>query len=113
MRNKDMFDWMLSNSELRGQLQTMLEKQARTTTMEREGGREGEEAQGEQEGEKEDMEGGEGESTGAEQKSSQALPAFLQTQHALELRGRVSERPLGHVGAGLGQQLVLGGRGLG
>ena len=28
MRNKETFDWMLSNPEFRGQLQTMLEKQA-------------------------------------------------------------------------------------
>ena len=32
----------------------------------------------------------------------------MQTQHALELRGRVCEQALGHVGAGLGQQLVPG-----
>ena len=35
----------------------------------------------------------------------------MQTQHALELRGRVCEQALGHVGAGLGQQPQTWGKG--
>ena len=33
MRNKETFDWMLSNPEFRGQLQTMLEKQASAASL--------------------------------------------------------------------------------